>query len=382
MKTPQLRSPRLLPVVIAAAAALLIFKGVGIMYGTGYVLTGPSPAVAAGGGGGGHSSGGEAAAGGGEGGGEATMSLPSDPSMEDTSPTLEDTSVTLGAKPAAEGGGHGATAAEGDAGATDAAAGEHGATPAEGEAAAADAAHGAEAPAAADGVATTCPPVDAASSDASAAGHGESAPAADAKPAEAAASGDHGATSEGGQDHAATDCIPTTASGDALPMMTNGAGQVVPVSDATAGSTPQILERLGERRTELDKRAAELDAREALLAAAEKQLEEKNAALKALQDQMAQQEQQTKAADGQQMAGLVTMYEQMKPKDAAVILGQLDLDTLTRVAKAISPRKMGPILAKMDPAKAEALTAALAATPVAENTAAPDLSQLPQIVGK
>jgi flagellar motility protein MotE (MotC chaperone) len=374
MKTPQLKSPRLLPVVIAAAAALLIFKGIGIMSGTGYVLTGPGPALAEGGGGGG----GEAPVAAGS---EATMSLPSDPSMEDTSPTLEDTSVTLGAKPAAEGGGHGGTPAEGEAGATDAAAGDHAATPAEGEAGApaADAAHGAEAPAVAEAAATTCPPADAA---APAADGTAAAATAEAKPTEAAAAGDHGATTEGGKDFAATDCIPTTASGDALPMMTNGAGQMVPVSDATAGSTPQILERLGERRTELDKRAAELDAREALLAAAEKQLEEKNAALKALQDQMAQQEQQTKAADGQQMTSLVTMYEQMKPKDAAVILGQLDLDTLTRVAKAISPRKMGPILAKMDPAKAEALTAALAATPVAENTAAPDLSKLPQIVGK
>jgi flagellar motility protein MotE (MotC chaperone) len=351
MKRPQLKAPRLLPVVIAAGAALLLFKGIGILSGDGYVLTGPSAAIAAGGGGG--HGGGEEAATGGEG-GDTTMSLPSDPSLEDTSPTLEDTSVTLGEGEKAESGDHGGS---GDKAKSD----EHAA---EGE-------HTAEGDAkpAAEGAATACPPTDAA------------AAAAEAGHSDAKASGEHGEAAEG-EAAAATDCIPTTASGDALPMMTNGAGEVVPVSDATAGSTPQILERLGERRTELDNRAAELDAREALLAATERQLEEKNAALKALEEQLAQKELQTKAEDGQQMAALVTMYEQMKPKDAALILGQLDLETLTRVAKAISPRKMGPILARMDPAKAEALTAALAAVPVADNDmAATDLGQLPQIVG-
>jgi len=384
MKRPELKAPRLLPVVIAAGAALLLFKGIGILSGDGYVLTGPTSALAAGGGGG-HGGGGEDASKGGEG-GDATMSLPADPSLEDTSPTLEDTSITLGEDKAKEGDGHGGasadshggTASEGEAEAHDASADHDGAAPAEGEAAAekADAAHGGAAEGTAEGTATACPPTETAAKDE--AGHSEDSKAADHGGDAAAAGHGESADAEG----APVDCVPTTASGDAVPMMTNGAGDVVPVSDATAGSTPEILKRLGERRTELDMRAAELDAREALLAATEKQLEEKTAALRALEEQLAQKEQQTKAQDGEQMAALVTMYEQMKPKDAALILGQLDLDTLTRVAKAISPRKMGPILARMDPAKAEALTAALAATPVADNTGAtPSLDQLPQIIG-
>ena len=41
-----MRSIRLLPVVIFAALALLIFKGIGLMTNGGYVLTGPAAVVA------------------------------------------------------------------------------------------------------------------------------------------------------------------------------------------------------------------------------------------------------------------------------------------------------------------------------------------------
>ena len=47
MKAPRLRSPRLLPVVIFAALALLVFKGIGLVTSGGYVLTGTQTAVAA-----------------------------------------------------------------------------------------------------------------------------------------------------------------------------------------------------------------------------------------------------------------------------------------------------------------------------------------------
>ena len=39
-------TPRLLPVVIAATAALLLFKGIGLITQGGYALVGTSPVVA------------------------------------------------------------------------------------------------------------------------------------------------------------------------------------------------------------------------------------------------------------------------------------------------------------------------------------------------
>ena len=85
-----------------------------------------------------------------------------------------------------------------------------------------------------------------------------------------------------------------------------------------------------------------------------------------------------------QFAGLVAMYEAMKPKDAAKIFNNLEMDVLLRLAKVINPRKMAPILAEMDPPRAQELTvqmAALAERPATEMTPE-DLASLPQIVGQ
>jgi flagellar motility protein MotE (MotC chaperone) len=85
-----------------------------------------------------------------------------------------------------------------------------------------------------------------------------------------------------------------------------------------------------------------------------------------------------------QFAGIVAMYETMKPKDAANIFNALDIEVLLRVAKTMSPRKMAPILAEMDPSRAQELTvrmASLADKPATEMTAE-DLAALPQIVGQ
>src|SRR5690606_23349524 len=64
---------RLLPVVIFAAIALLLFKGVGLLTTGGYVLTGTSVAIAAG------------EEGAPEAGATPTLVMPHEPTMEDTS---------------------------------------------------------------------------------------------------------------------------------------------------------------------------------------------------------------------------------------------------------------------------------------------------------
>ena len=58
--------------------------------------------------------------------------------------------------------------------------------------------------------------------------------------------------------------------------------------------------------------------------------------------------------------GIVTMYENMKPKDAARIFDRLDLNILIEVSTAMNPRKMSAILAQMTPDTAERLTVELA----------------------
>jgi flagellar motility protein MotE (MotC chaperone) len=121
-----------------------------------------------------------------------------------------------------------------------------------------------------------------------------------------------------------------------------------------------VLERLSERREELAKRSAALDTREQLLSAAEKRVEDRIAELKALEEKINAQIATSDEQNNEQIVALVSMYEGMKPKDAARIFERLDMGVLLDVVKRMQPRKMSAILAAMDPVVAQDLTVELA----------------------
>jgi len=121
-----------------------------------------------------------------------------------------------------------------------------------------------------------------------------------------------------------------------------------------------VLERLGERRTELEARAKELDAREAVVLAAEKRLESRIAHLKQLEAQINDMVRAKDEEEAARVKNLVTMYENMKPKDAARVFDRLDMKVLLEVTTQINPRRMSDILAQMSPEAAERLTVELA----------------------
>ena len=323
---------RLLPVVILAVAALLVLKTIGLVTNGGYVLTGVSIAQAAGGGSG-------AAPG-------ETVTIPGEPTIEDASPTMSDGTPTLG-EAAAEGGGHGTPATE------------HGAA-SEGEAAA-------EADAGADS------------------GHGEAPSnvvaaenACDPRPVAEKGEED---TSEGQLMVIGADCPPPA---DAQPLLLTPDG-AMPLAGGESTLTEQaLLERLSARRSELNTYEQELAMRASLVEAAEKRIEERQQTLEALEGQIASLVEQRKEMEEGQFAGIVAMYETMKPKDAANIFNALDIEVLLRVAKMMSPRKMAPILAEMDTMRAQELTVRMAsasADPL-DQMAPEDLAALPQIVGQ
>ena len=115
-----------------------------------------------------------------------------------------------------------------------------------------------------------------------------------------------------------------------------------------------ILERLLERRQELDTKARELELRENLLKAAEKNLEAKLAAQRA--EESGANGQRGTEAEAARFKGLITMYETMKPKEAAKIFDRLEIKVLAEVAGQINPRRMSEIMAQMTPETAERLT--------------------------
>ncbi|MDJ1158446.1 hypothetical protein QNA08_09390 [Chelatococcus sp. SYSU_G07232] len=119
-----------------------------------------------------------------------------------------------------------------------------------------------------------------------------------------------------------------------------------------------LLERLGERRDELDSRSRELETREKLLESAEKKLETRINELKTLEDRGSDAVQRKE--EGAALRNLVTMYEAMKPKEAARVFDRLPHDVLVPVVLQMNPRKMAEVLASMTPEAAERLTVALA----------------------
>ena len=141
-----------------------------------------------------------------------------------------------------------------------------------------------------------------------------------------------------------------------------------------------ILERLSDRRQQLDARSDELEMRENLLKAAEKRVEAKVAELKELEAKVKAALDQRDQNEIKRFKSIVTMYESMKPKDAARIFDRLDLKILVEVSTQMKPATMSAILAQMSPEAAERLTVELAHRASAQKTISADA--LPQIEGR
>lgn len=178
---------------------------------------------------------------------------------------------------------------------------------------------------------------------------------------------------------------------DAIPVIENENGEVSEFGTIEGGTLTEqaLLQRLSERRSELDERERALELQEDLVAAAEVRLNEKIASLQEVEARVQALLDQQKAEGDEQFDALVSMYSNMKPADAAMVFNSLNMDILLRMAVNMSPRKMSPILADMTTERAQQLTVRMATPRVSEfdsGTAAdqvsPDMAQLPQIVGQ
>src|SRR5262249_54500756 len=122
----------------------------------------------------------------------------------------------------------------------------------------------------------------------------------------------------------------------------------------------ELLQKLSERRAELDRRTAELSQREVLLQATEKRIDEKIARLQALEKDIGGIADKHDEEDEARIKSLVKIYETMKPHDAARIFEQLAMPVLLGVLEHMKERNAAPILAALDPNRAKTVTLALA----------------------
>jgi flagellar motility protein MotE (MotC chaperone) len=129
-----------------------------------------------------------------------------------------------------------------------------------------------------------------------------------------------------------------------------------PISDAERS----LLLDLRKRHEALEARAAMLDQREAVQAAAEAKLNARLDQLATLQARLEALEAGRQQHASENWSGLVHVYEDMKPRDAATIFDALDMQVLLQVLDRMQDRKAAPILAAMQPDRARLATQLLA----------------------
>ena len=161
------------------------------------------------------------------------------------------------------------------------------------------------------------------------------------------------------------------------------AGAAYPLEPGKINSPGEraVLERLQDRREALDSRSRDLEMRESLLKAAEKRLEAKVTELKDLETRVNNAMGNRDKAEVERFKSIVSMYENMKSKDAARIFDRLDLKILVDVATQMNSRKMSEVLAQMSSESAERLTVELA-NRASANPKPQSPDQLPKIEGK
>lgn len=139
-----------------------------------------------------------------------------------------------------------------------------------------------------------------------------------------------------------------------------GAATIEPQEPPVSDSERTILLELRQRRKELDTRETLLVSREAILSATQHKLSARVEELQTLQKKL----EALDAARGQRedsgWQGLVKLYQNMKPRDAATILNDLDMGVLLQVMDRMKEAKAAPILSAMQPEKAREITDGLA----------------------
>ncbi len=122
----------------------------------------------------------------------------------------------------------------------------------------------------------------------------------------------------------------------------------------------QVLQNLAKRRQEIEEKEKELELKMATLNAAEIQIDVKVAKLQELEKSIKTLVDAYDNKEKTQLDSLVTIYSNMKPKDAARIFNDLDMDILVKLFTQMKETKAATILSAMDSAKANALTLELA----------------------
>lgn len=182
----------------------------------------------------------------------------------------------------------------------------------------------------------------------------QSAPAQNAAATEPAAPANSAAN--------ATATEPAATEGDAAAEGVAAAPAPAPAKDPLeyTDEEVEVLQQLAKRREELELKSRQLDEREAMVVAAEQRMDQKMAELKALQSTVEDLLKKRSDEEEKQLQTLVQTYEKMKPKDAAQVFEEMDMDLLADLVSRMKTSRAAPILALVSPTKVKELTFELA----------------------
>ena len=121
-----------------------------------------------------------------------------------------------------------------------------------------------------------------------------------------------------------------------------------------------LLQDLRARRADLDRREHDLDLREAAMLAEKATLTAQLASLTKGREELQRLEAARQERSEASWAGLVKLYEAMKPADAAAIFDTLELHLAVQLFDRMNARKAAAIMGDMDPDRARVATQALA----------------------
>lgn len=122
----------------------------------------------------------------------------------------------------------------------------------------------------------------------------------------------------------------------------------------------RLLQNLQDRRIALDERERDIITREGIIKTADDIVRARIASLQQVEQNIQNLLGQVDAVEAQRLAGLVQVYEKMKPKDAARVMEGLSDEVLINIASRMKNQSLALILAKMDSARARQITTLLA----------------------
>ncbi len=130
----------------------------------------------------------------------------------------------------------------------------------------------------------------------------------------------------------------------------------VPKVSAQCETPEEVLQSLSRERELIAAQKEELEARKSELTLAREKLEIEKAALLELKATIEDLLARAKANETEDLERLISFYANMKPSEAARIMDDLDIEVTILVLAKMKPRVAAPILAKMSPVRARAVS--------------------------